>query len=93
VWAAAVVVGVGHGLREPLEKEVVRATSDAHARGRAFGRYHLVSGFASLAAGLSIGALWTTGSVAWALPLMVTTCVVGCVALWPVLSRRASDVP
>ena len=72
-WPCAVLVGVGHGVREPLEKEIVRASTDAHARGRAFGRYHLVSGFSSLAAGLLLGALWTRGGVLWVLPLTLAT--------------------
>jgi Major Facilitator Superfamily len=85
VWAAAVIVGVGHGVREPLEKEVVRASTDARSRGRAFGRYHLVSGFASLAGGLAIGGLWTVGGVAWVAPLFAATSLGAVVLVWSTL--------
>lgn len=62
VWPAALVLGAGHGAREPVEKTLVRALAPDVVRGRAFGAYHLVTGLGSLPAGLAIGALWTVGS-------------------------------
>lgn len=61
VWVAAVVAGLGHGAREPIEKSIVRAHAPDAARGRAFGAYHLVTGIAALPSGIAIGWLWTAG--------------------------------
>lgn len=58
VWIGALVVGAGHGAREPLERALVRVRSPTDARGKAFGAYHLVTGLCALPAGLGIGLLW-----------------------------------
>lgn len=58
VWLGAIVVGVGHGAREPTERSLVRARSPETARGRAFGAYHLVTGLGALPAGIALGLLW-----------------------------------
>ncbi len=50
--------GVHHGLTEGPEKALVAELSPARGRGAAFGWYHAVLGFGSLAASLLFGALW-----------------------------------
>lgn len=62
VWPAAIVLGAGHGTREPVEKAIVSALAPGAARGRAFGAYHLVTGLGALPAGLGVGLLWQAGS-------------------------------
>jgi MFS-type transporter involved in bile tolerance (Atg22 family) len=83
VWVAAVVVGIGHGAREPIEKSIVRARAPDAARGRAFGAYHLVTGLGALPAGLAIGWLWvrTDGLGAGRLALFASAGVVAMAAL------------
>lgn len=83
VWGSAVLVGLGHGVREPLEKEVVRRSAPLGSHGSAFGRYHLVAGFASLAGGLAVGALWTAFGVRGALPLIVGAAVAAALLAGP----------
>jgi MFS-type transporter involved in bile tolerance (Atg22 family) len=61
VWPAAVILGLGHGAREPVEKALVRAIAPEAAHGRAFGAYHLVTGLGALPAGLGVGFLWLHG--------------------------------
>jgi hypothetical protein len=81
LWAGAVVLGVGHGLREPLEKARVRALASAHAAGDAFGRFHLVTGLAALPAGLWVGALWTAAHGRLALAVSAGLVVVAAAAV------------
>lgn len=81
VWAAAVVLGLGHGAREPLERALVGAQAPAEQRGRAFGLYHLVTGLCALPAGLVVGIAWDRLGAMTALSVSLVTVVVGIGAL------------
>jgi MFS family permease len=81
VWPAAVVVGLGHGAREPVEKALVRAAAPDAARGRAFGAYHLVTGLGALPAGLLVGALWSAAGGTWALCVSAAVLVLAALLL------------
>jgi MFS-type transporter involved in bile tolerance (Atg22 family) len=58
-WCAVVVIGLGHGGREPFEKAIVRQLSTPETFGRSFGAYHLTSGLLALPSGLLVGLLWS----------------------------------
>lgn len=58
VFAGALVLGVCHGAREPIEKSLVRAAAPDDARGRAFGVYALITGILELPSGIAIGLVW-----------------------------------
>jgi MFS family permease len=51
--------GLYHALSEGAEKALLAQLTPPAALGRAFGRYHAISGVAALAAGPLFGALWT----------------------------------
>lgn len=81
VWAAAVVLGLGHGAREPLERALVGAAARDDEKGRAFGLYHLVTGLCALPAGLVVGIAWDRLGAMTALSVSLVTAVVGIGAL------------
>lgn len=81
VWGAAVVLGLGHGAREPLERALVGARAPAEQKGRAFGLYHLVTGLCALPAGLVVGIAWDRLGAMTALSVSLVTVVVGAAAL------------
>ncbi len=87
IWVGAVVVGVGHGAREPVEKVLVRNAAPDEARGRAFGAYYLFTGLASLPSGLLIGEVWEQVSGRAALTVSAAVVAVAAVAL-ALLRRR-----
>lgn len=58
VWALVIVYGVFFGLTEGAEKALVADLVAPHARGTAFGWYHLTVGLAALPASLLFGAIW-----------------------------------
>ena len=64
--AVMAAYGLYHALAEGAEKSLLTSLVPAQARGRAFGLYHSLSGFAALGAGLLFGALWTALGSAWA---------------------------
>ncbi len=86
VWIGAAVLGLGHGLREPAEKSLVRALSSDATRGGAFGTYHLVSGFGALGAGLLLGGVWTQSGHVAALSVSAVLTLVAAV----LMARRES---
>ena len=81
VWPLVVVVGVGHGAREPAEKAMVRDLSIDSARGGAFGAYNLVIGLGALPAGFLIGALWENQGSWVALSAQASVALVALAAL------------
>lgn len=81
VWPAAVVLGVGHGAREPLERALVGERAPIDQKGRAFGLYHLVTGLCALPAGLGVGLVWDRFGAMTALSVSLVTVVVGVGAL------------
>jgi MFS-type transporter involved in bile tolerance (Atg22 family) len=89
-WAGAVVLGLGHGMREPVEKALVRAAAPDAARGRAFGAYHLVTGLGSLPSGLLIGEVWEHRGGHTALMLSSSVVLLAALAL-VVVTRPARD--
>ena len=79
------VVGVGSGAREPLERARVAELAGV-GRGAAFGWFHLVTGLAALPGGLTLGLLWDQTT-----PSMTALCAAAVVAvgmLWSLLNRR-----
>jgi hypothetical protein len=58
-WVAVVIIGLGHGGREPFEKALVRHLAPVDVFGRAFGAYHLTTGLVALPSGLLVGWLWS----------------------------------
>ena len=58
-WVAVVIIGLGHGGREPFEKALVRHLAPVEVVGRAFGAYHLTTGLVALPSGLLVGWLWS----------------------------------
>ena len=89
VWLAAVVLGLGHGAREPIEKALVGASAQSDGKGRAFGLYHLVTGLCALPAGLVVGVLWDRAGAMTAMSVSLVIVVVAALAL-SVLTPRSS---
>jgi MFS family permease len=81
VWPLVLVVGVGHGAREPAEKVMVHDLSTATARGGAFGAYNLVIGLGALPAGFLIGALWESEGSMIALSVQASAALLAVAAL------------
>lgn len=77
LWVAVVVIGAGHGLREPFEKALVRGLAPAGAEGRSFGAYHLAVGLSALPSGLWVG--WAWGRPELGAPLTLVASAVGVV--------------
>jgi MFS family permease len=61
------VYALYHGLAEGAERAIIADLSDRGARGRAYGLYHGLVGFAALPAGIGTGLLWDRFGPAWAL--------------------------
>jgi MFS family permease len=61
------VYSLYHGLAEGAERAIIADLSERGARGRAFGLYHGLVGFAALPAGLGTGWVWDRWGAAWAL--------------------------
>jgi len=81
VWLAAVVLGLGHGAREPLERALVGAAARADEKGRAFGLYHLVTGLCALPAGIVVGVAWDRLGAMTAMSVSLVTALVAIGAL------------
>jgi sugar phosphate permease len=62
-----VVYALYHGLAEGAERAIIADLSDRGARGRAFGLYHGLVGFAALPASIGTGLLWSKWGAVWAL--------------------------
>jgi predicted MFS family arabinose efflux permease len=58
LFALAAVYGTSHGLVEGAERALVAELAAREARGRAFGAYNMLVGFAALAASTAFGAVW-----------------------------------
>jgi MFS family permease len=58
LFALAAVYGTSHGLVEGAERALVAELAAREARGRAFGAYNMLVGFAALAASTTFGAVW-----------------------------------
>ena len=63
------VYSLYHGLAEGAERAIVADLSERGARGRAFGLYHGLVGFAALPAGLGTGLIWDRWGAHWAFGL------------------------
>jgi MFS family permease len=63
------VYSLYHGLAEGAERAIIADLSDRGARGRAFGLYHGLVGFAALPAGLATGLIWDRWGAHWAFGL------------------------
>ena len=61
------VYALYHGLAEGAERAIIADLSERGARGRAYGLYHGLVGFAALPAGLGTGLVWDRWGPAWAL--------------------------
>jgi MFS family permease len=80
LFALTAVYGSSHGLVEGAERALVAEMADGHAKGKAFGVYNMLMGFAALAASTAFGAVWDrfgdafafVGSGAFALIAAVT---------------------
>jgi MFS family permease len=66
------VYALYHGLAEGAERAIIADLSDRGARGRAYGLYHGLIGFAALPAGIGTGLLWDRWGPAWALGVNAT---------------------
>jgi hypothetical protein len=75
-WGAVVVIGLGHGGREPFEKAIVRQLSSPQTFGRSFGAYHLTTGLLALPSGLLVGLLWSKDGPGGPTTLLVAAAVV-----------------
>jgi MFS family permease len=80
-WAVTIAYGAYHGLTEPTERALVKDLAPPDARGRAYGAYNAVIGFAALPAGLLTGVLWEKVSPQAALFTCAGLAVVAAVAL------------
>ena len=69
VWALVAAYGLHFGLTEGAEKALVADLVPAHARGAAFGWYHLTVGLAAFPASLLFGAVWDRRGAAAAFAL------------------------
>jgi hypothetical protein len=90
IWIGAAVFGAGHGLREPLEKELVRAGALLEERGASFGAYHAITGLCALPAGVAVGWLWTRAGAPAALLTSAAVVALSAAALVVVRRRRRS---
>lgn len=75
-WGAVVVIGLGHGGREPFEKAIVRQLASPQTFGRSFGAYHLTTGLLALPSGLLVGLLWSKDGPGGPTTLLVAAAVV-----------------
>jgi MFS family permease len=68
LWAFAAVYGMSNGLVEGAEKALISELASGSAKGKAFGAYNMLIGFAALLASTSFGLVWDTwgGAVAFA---------------------------
>ena len=65
LFVLAAVYGTSHGLVEGAERALVAELAAGEGKGRAFGVYNMLVGFAALAASTAFGAVWDRfGSVA-----------------------------
>jgi hypothetical protein len=88
IWLGAILLGIGHGFREPWEKELVRVRTRDDARGAGFGAYHLVVGLSALPAGLGVGALWTKTDGQTALLASASVVFIAALGLLAVVARQ-----
>ena len=58
LWAFAVIYGMSNGLVEGAEKALVAELASGNAKGKAFGAYNMLIGFAALLASTSFGLVW-----------------------------------
>ncbi len=85
--AAIAFYGLYHALAEGAERAWLALLVPASARGRAFGRYHGISGAALFAGGLGFGAAWQRWGSATAF-LLAGGLAVGALAVLTVLAPR-----
>ena len=58
LFVLSAVYGVSHGLVEGAERALVAELAEGGGRGKAFGAYNMLVGFAALAASTAFGAAW-----------------------------------
>lgn len=90
-WAVTLAYGAYHGLTEPTERALVKDLAPPDARGRAYGAYNAVVGFAALPAGVLTGWLWEAESPEVALFTCAGLAVVATLGLvaWSATAGRA----
>jgi len=58
LWVFAAIYGMSNGLVEGAEKALIAELADGKAKGKAFGAYNMLIGFAALLASASFGMVW-----------------------------------
>lgn len=58
LFVLAAIYGTSHGLVEGAEKALIAELAAGSGQGKAFGSYHMLIGFAALAASTTFGAVW-----------------------------------
>ncbi len=58
LFVLAAVYGTSHGLVEGAEKALIADLASGNGKGKAFGSYNMLIGFAALAASATFGAVW-----------------------------------
>jgi MFS family permease len=58
LWGFAAIYGMSNGLVEGAEKALVAELAGGHAKGKAFGAYNMLIGFAALLASATFGMVW-----------------------------------
>ncbi len=76
------VYALYHGLAEGAERAIIADLSERGARGRAYGLYHGLVGFAALPAGLGTGLVWDRWGAPWALGLNAACAALASVILF-----------
>ncbi|MFO0551987.1 MAG: MFS transporter [Polyangiaceae bacterium] len=91
LFALVAVYGVSHGLVEGAEKGLIADLASEARRGSAFGAYNMLSGFASLAASLALGAAWDHFGAAAAFGGAGAAAALAAVLLVALVPARASS--
>jgi MFS family permease len=91
--AVMALYGLYHALAEGAEKALLVSLVPPEARGRAFGLYNALGGFAALGAGLLFGGLWTRAGSSVAFAAAAGVAAVAAVALALLLPRARPPEP
>jgi MFS family permease len=90
-WALFAAYGTFYGCTEGAERALVADLVPAAERGRAFGWYNLVLGFAVLPAALIFGAIWDARGARLAFAWGAALAGLAAVALWMLLARVTTE--
>ena len=89
--AVMALYGLYHALAEGAEKALLVSLVPPEARGRAFGLYNALAGFAALGAGLLFGGLWTRAGSSVAFAAAAGVAALAAVALALLLPRARAQ--